>query len=92
MEVEQRVSRGGFIRRMGKLAAIGLGVSLVPAQAARAQSSYCCRDPECGVDLCGSGYHGYKCWDNCSGGSTCCVGCVPSWGHPCQYQLTCPCL
>lgn len=36
MEAERAISRGGFVRRLGTLAAIGLGVALVPSQQAQA--------------------------------------------------------
>ncbi len=92
MELEgTTVNRGGFIRRLGKFVAIGLGIALIPAKAARAQSTYCCRDPECGADACGPGIHAYKCWDSCPPASTCCVGCQGGWGN-CQYGLPCLCV
>lgn len=89
MDLDQNVSRGRFIRNLGKLAAIGVGIALVPAQMARAEAgTYCCRDPECGANLCNPGQHGFKCWDSCTGG-TCCVGC-PGFSD-CQYSLPCLC-
>lgn len=90
MDFDQNVSRGRFIKNLGKLAAIGVGVALVPAQAARSETgTYCCRDPECGENACNPGSHAFKCWDSCTG-DTCCVGC-PGFSD-CQHDLPCLCL
>jgi hypothetical protein len=87
-EAEALSSRRGFLRKLGLMTAVGLGVALVPAREARAESSFCCKDTSCGS--CPPGSYQYFCHDNCTG-TTCCSGCVSTWGDPCQYQLPCTC-
>jgi hypothetical protein len=46
---EKRSSRRAFVKRLGAAVAIGLGVTMVGAQAARAQQPHCCiNDLRCG--------------------------------------------
>jgi hypothetical protein len=65
------VTRGRFLGRLGKTAAIGLGIALVPARAlaGRPQShTHCCKDDTC--PSCQSGIR-YRCSGTCPECCTC---------------------
>lgn len=78
--VESRSSRGSFLRKIGTMMAIGLGVAVIPGNAF-AQSGRCC-PRECRT--CTSG-NPYEC-DGC--GNTCCL-CLDRT-DPC-FNTPCPC-
>jgi hypothetical protein len=90
--IEEPTTRAGFVKRLGKMAAIGLGVALVPATNALGFTFNCCRssfcDTQCG--LCGQHCppYGYLCPSNpCA---SCCT-CYPTQ-HSCVGPFSqCPC-
>ena len=89
--IEEPTTRAGFVKRLGKLAAIGLGVALVPATNALAMNIQCCRSVSCDAachNCCGLNF-GYRCPSNpCA---SCCT-CYPSYQGPKVGQFSqCPC-
>jgi hypothetical protein len=89
--IEEPTTRAGFVKRLAKTAAIGLGIALVPATTASAVQFKCCRDTSCDVfSQCGQfGLWGYRCPSNpCAS----CCACYGSPSLPCQvFNNTCPC-
>jgi hypothetical protein len=86
MEDEPTTSRGGFLRRLGILAAAGLGVAAFP-EPAFAEGSCCPTDPDCDPGkTCPPGWTPHIC-TGC-GAKPCCM-CVEDAGH-CQ-NIACPC-
>jgi hypothetical protein len=87
---EETTTRAGFVKRLGKLAAVGLGVALVPATNALGASIACCRSADCDAQcqLCCPGTRGYRCPANPCGG--CCV-CQGSSIPNCVWTPLCPC-
>jgi hypothetical protein len=76
------VTRRAFVARMGKTLAIGLGVALAPAAAAKAGdppgtgSTHCCLST-CtlpGGGSCPTGQHKYYCTGSCPACCTCLLG------------------
>jgi hypothetical protein len=89
--IEEPTTRAGFVKRLGKLAAIGLGVALVPATSAQAVIFYCNRDSTCDTpchNCCGLNF-GYRCPSNpCA---SCCT-CYASYQGPKVGGFSqCPC-
>jgi hypothetical protein len=87
--IEEPTTRAGFVKRLGKMAAIGLGIALVPATNAQAILFKCCRDTSCDSGCTPfPGTHGFRCPSNpCASCCTCLSqssGCV-------QYNNSCPC-
>ena len=66
--IEGPTTRAGFVKRLGKMAAIGLGIALVPATNAFATTITCCRSLSCDTQCfnCrpGCGPYGYLCPSN----------------------------
>lgn len=81
---ENQATRGQFIRRVGKLTLVGLGISLMPAASAFA-TNQCCYN-ECRTD-CPSGRRPYLCSDSCSGNS-CCV-CLEEQANCVTFPCAC---
>jgi hypothetical protein len=84
--IESPETRSGFLRRVAKLTAIGLGVALVPVTNAWAPQSQCCPDsthcPACPP----MGGQPFRCNGGC-GGCCACVG-----DHTaCYFTSLCPC-
>ncbi len=77
---ETQSTRGGFLRRLGTFAAVGLGVAALPATA-RAQSGQCCKSG----DTC----EGSKFTYNCEGCGFSCSYCLPDRGN--CFSSPCPC-
>ena len=81
-------TRAGFVKRLRRLGAVGLGIALVPATNALADLQ-CCRsalcDPECNGS--GGGPFGYRCPSLCA---SCCV-CRTSPSPNCVSSFWCPC-
>jgi hypothetical protein len=68
---EKPTSRSGFLRRLGTLAAVGLGAAAVLPAVARAEPAYCCPNASvCGANACGAGKPGWYCSGACGG---CCL-------------------
>src|SRR5919108_405339 len=76
------VTRGEFVRRLGKTLAIGLGVALAPAAGAKGDdprdsgSTHCCLST-CnlpGGGSCPTGTHKYYCTGSCPACCTCLTG------------------
>jgi hypothetical protein len=89
--IEEPTTRAGFVKRLGKLAAIGLGIALVPATSAQAIIFYCNRDSTCDGpcrSCCGLNF-GYRCPSNpCA---SCCT-CYASYQGPKVGGFSnCPC-
>ena len=79
------VTRGEFVRRLGKTLAIGLGVALAPAAGAKGDdprdsgSTHCCLST-CnlpGGGSCPTGTHKYYCTGSCPACCTCLTGSAP---------------
>jgi hypothetical protein len=89
-ESQSTTSRGGFLRRLATLAAVGLGVALVPSKA-RAQSGRCCRNPaECPDSACTDPNFPYN--RQCSGcGSGPCCQCTNVDPQTDCFTTACPC-
>ena len=90
--IEEPTTRAGFVKRLGKLAAIGLGIALVPATSAQAIIFYCNRDSSCDTpchNCCAPNNWGYRCPSNpCA---SCCT-CYPSYQGPQVGGFSqCPC-
>jgi hypothetical protein len=68
-QVIESETRGGFLRRVAKLTAIGLGVALVPARSAWAPTFQCCPDLHCFCPI----YAGnpFRCNGGCGGCCAC---------------------
>jgi hypothetical protein len=77
-------NRGGFLRRAGTFALVGLGVALVPSKA-KAAGGHCCKDTSCGP--CTNSIP-YKCYDFCLR-QYCCV-CTEFHSSTC-FDTGCPC-
>jgi hypothetical protein len=89
MLTEEPTTRAGFVKRLGKLVAVGLGVALVPATTAFANPFQCCRNTNCDADCKPfPGLFGFRCPSNpCASCCTCLSqssGCV-------TYQNCCRC-
>jgi hypothetical protein len=82
--MEERSTRGKFLRRFATFAGVGLGVALVPS-VARAQSGQCC-PADCEL-TCGPGEREYSC-GGC--GSSCCM-CLPNTFPNQCFGTECPC-
>lgn len=83
-EGEHQTDRGRFLKRVGKMAAVGLGLALIPAQAAYAASE-CCPDSSC--PGCPGGQFPVRCTDTCH--SVSCCSC--STQNQC-HGVPCPCV
>ena len=84
--IESPETRGGFLRRVAKLTAIGLGVALVPATKAWAPLDQCCPDSTHCACQPGFGYP-FRCNGSCAG----CCACIGDHTM-CYFQSgTCPC-
>ena len=89
--IEEPTTRAGFVKRLGKLAAIGLGIALVPATSAQAILFYCCRDTSCDAPCwnCCRLRYGYLCPSNpCA---SCCTCYSTYQGHCVGPYSQCPC-
>lgn len=89
---EETTTRAGFVKRLGKMAAVGLGVALVPATNALGSSIGCCRSSLCDAQcrFCGPGCgpYGYLCPSNpCGGCCACRTDSIPN----CVWTPLCPC-
>jgi hypothetical protein len=89
---ETQVSRTQFLRKLGTLAAIGIGtVAVLPHRAgATAQSTnfICCINNSRCADNCGGSAHNYLCHNaQCGSGSDFCTGCVSGHGTDCWTQV-----
>jgi hypothetical protein len=82
---EAPTNRRGFLRKLGALAAVGLGAAMIPAKAL-AQPAFCCYKPSCGS--CPGGYYAWYCSGGCSGQCCICLTRNPNLG--CFY-VNCPC-
>lgn len=82
---ESKFGRGRFLRQVATTAAIGMGITLVGARGAHAQSGYCCPDTSCGP--CTNSIP-FRCFDSCGAGSDCCY-CLTS--HADCFNSACPC-
>jgi hypothetical protein len=92
--IEEPTTRAGFVKKLGKMVAIGLGVALVPATEAFAVPVTCCRNTSfCDQQSqCGQFHnpqlYGYLCPSNpCASCCTCLSN--PNLGCPTFSQ--CPC-
>ena len=89
--IEEQTTRAGFVKRLGKLAAIGLGIALVPATSAQAVIFYCNRDSTCDTpcrNCCGLNF-GYRCPSNpCA---SCCTCFDHDIGSCTPNKSQCPC-
>jgi len=89
---EEPTTRAGFVKRLGKLAAVGLGVALVPATKALAMDIRCCRSTFCDAQChncptCPP--YGYLCPSNpCA---SCCTCYPTNIGSCTPSMLQCPC-
>ena len=83
---QARLSRHGFLGKLGKTLAVGLGVMAAPAAAfARTETnSWCCHaPPDCQLS-CPPGEYSWKCTD-CSGVQCCyCLSVTPSPPGECR--------
>jgi hypothetical protein len=86
--IEESTTRAGFVRRLGKAVAIGLGVALVPATNAGARSLItCCRSASCDAGCPPDTPFGYLC-------PTTCQSCCACFNNPhlnCPSFTACPC-
>jgi hypothetical protein len=83
--IDTPTTRGGFVRRLGKLTAIGLGVALVPVTNAWAPQSECCSDStHCS---CPGGGLPYFCTGGCGG----CCACLDPHPQCFFFSGGCPC-
>jgi hypothetical protein len=82
-------TRAGFVKRLGKMAAVGLGVALVPATKALAADLICCRSTFCDAECFGSGCcpYGYRCPSLCAS----CCACRTDPFPTCVSSFWCPC-
>jgi hypothetical protein len=89
--IEEPTTRAGFVKRMGKMAAIGLGVALVPATSALGSTISCCRSFFCDSQCHNCGVcppYGYLCPSNpCASCCTCSSSPTPN----CISGSQCPC-
>ena len=88
--IEGPTTRAGFVKRLGKMAAIGLGIALIPATNAYA-SVVCCRSLSCDTacfNCCPGTPYGYHCPGNPCGG---CCTCSPTPTPNCISGSQCPC-
>jgi hypothetical protein len=89
--IEEPTTRGSFVKRLAKMVAVGVGISLVPATSASATLFKCCRDTSCDQwEICGHWFlYGYRCDNNP------CGGCCSCWSRPdlgcITISNTCPC-
>lgn len=71
MLMDRGSTRGGFLWKLGKTVAVGLGVALAPAAATAfggtLTNAKCCRE-DC--MSCPQGEQAWRCWD-CGGGGCC---------------------
>ncbi len=81
-ESTSQENRAHFLRRLGKLAAVGLGMALFTASSASAADA-CCRDDTC-TNTCAQGYNKYRCYDSCIN-DECCV-CLANT-EPCRTVI-----
>lgn len=58
----ESTSRRGFVKRLAGLAAVGIGVGLIPARAAKAAGAWCCYNESCGP--CTNSVP-FRCQDRC---------------------------
>jgi hypothetical protein len=91
--IEEPTTRAGFVKRLGKMAAIGLGIALVPATSAQAILFKCCRSSFCDSQCAGChppcGLFGYQCPSNpCA---SCCTCFNSNIGSCTQNMSQCPC-
>ena len=88
---EEATTRAGFVKRLGKMAAIGLGVALVPATNALAVNIPCCRSSFCDAQCQSCGTcppYGYLCPSNpCASCCTCYIRPIAN----CINFPQCPC-
>jgi hypothetical protein len=84
--IEERSSRGTFLRRLVKTAAIGMGISLIPVSNAWAGTT-CCKS-NCGS--CAPGDIPYYCSESstCGGTGHCCI-CSRDVGQCVTVGCTC---
>jgi hypothetical protein len=89
-ESQPTSSRGGFLRRLATLAAVGLGVTLVPGRA-RAQNGQCCNNQTaCPDSNCTDPRYPYN-WE-CSGcESGPCCHCTDIQHTVNCFNSPCPC-
>jgi hypothetical protein len=66
---EEDTSRRGFLRRLGKTLAVGLGVAMIPIASAQAAGAHCCRST---CASCPQGNTAYTCFDECAN-KNCCI-------------------
>ena len=91
--IEEPTTRAGFVKRLGKMAAIGLGIALVPGTNALGINFNCCRssycDQQCAKCPLVCGPYGYQCPSNpCA---SCCT-CYSTNIGTCTPTFTqCPC-
>jgi hypothetical protein len=88
--VETKTSRLAFVKKLGTLAAVGAGLALIPARAAKAANSFCCppSGSQCSGQSCTNGLL-FHCSDNCTQGS-CCV-CFTTHAYPNCFEIPCVC-
>jgi hypothetical protein len=80
-------TRGGFVRKLGTMAAIGLGVALVPARSAFGAQSQCCpNSSQCPNLQCPAGYRPHWCTGGCGGCCACLTQTSCFW-----FSGGCPC-
>jgi hypothetical protein len=85
-ESQPTTSRRGFLRRLATLAAVGIGVAMVPGRAHADTHSKCCPDQTC--PSCPNNGVPVLCTDFCS--STTCCQCASPGTLTC-VQVPCPC-
>jgi hypothetical protein len=89
--IEEPTTRAGFVKRLAKMAAIGLGVALIPATGALGATVVCCRSLSCDTSCfhcCPGNPYGYQCPGNPCG--NCCF-CSPTPTPSCLSGNQCPC-
>ena len=84
-DADERSTRGSFVRQLGKMVAVGVGIALLPVKEAQAFVGGCCPD-WCRWD-CTAGSQPWQCYDSCAEIS-CCVCLVHSPGC---FTLPCAC-
>ena len=83
---EAPTTRKGFVRKLGAMAAIGLGVALVPARSAFAAQNECCPDSTHCSGSCPPGYRLHLCQIGCGGCCACLTQTSCVW-----FSGGCPC-
>jgi hypothetical protein len=82
--IEEPTTRAGFVKRLAKTVAVGLGIALVPATNAWAPTFQCC--PDSTHCSCPNGGNPFRCNGGCGG----CCACLTE--TQCFFRSgTCPC-